>query len=60
MRRKFGFFVTSAILTVILGASAVPAHASEGTSLLECLKSGGHASGKYCSGGVQDGKLIVA
>jgi hypothetical protein len=60
VRRKFGFFLSSVILTVTLAGSVLPAHASDGTSLVECVKNGGHASGKYCSGGGNDGKLIVA
>jgi hypothetical protein len=27
-------------------------------SLVDCQRGGGHASGKYCSGGVHDGELI--
>ena len=60
MRRKFGFLFSSAILTAMLAGSVLPAHASDGTSLIECVKNGGHASGKYCSGGANDGRLIVA
>jgi hypothetical protein len=60
MRRKIGFFLSSAILTLALGGSMLPAHASDGTSLVDCVKNGGHASGKYCSGGGDDGRLIVA
>ena len=60
MRRKVGFFLSSAILTLALGGSMLPAHASDGTSLVDCVKNGGHASGKYCSGGGDDGRLIVA
>jgi hypothetical protein len=59
MRRKVGFFLGSAILTVTLVGSVLPAHASEGTSLVDCVKNGGHASGKYCSGGSNDGRLIL-
>lgn len=59
MRRKVGFFLSSAILIVTLGGSVLPAHASDGTSLMDCVKSGGHASGKYCSGGGHDGRLIL-
>jgi hypothetical protein len=59
MRRKVGFFLSSAILAVTLGGSVLPAHASDGTSLVDCVKNGGHASGKYCSGGANDGRLIL-
>ena len=59
MRRRVGFFLSSAILTVTLMSSVLPAHASDGTSLIDCVKNGGHASGKYCSGGADDGRLIL-
>lgn len=51
------------VLAVIIAAASVgvcwPAHAFDGTSLVDCLRGGGHSSGKYCSGGSHDGKLIV-
>ena len=49
--------VGAAALASLLGA-LVPARAAAVTTLQDCLRSGGHESGKYCSGGGQDGKLI--
>jgi len=44
-------------VTALLGAF-VPARGAVQTTLEDCLRQGGHESGKYCSGGYQDGYLI--
>ena len=59
MHRKLAYAISSAVVAVVLGGLMPPVHASEGTSLIDCLKNGGHQSGKYCSGGGHDGRLII-
>lgn len=58
MSRKLRCLV-SAFLFAATAGMAMPARASDGTSLLDCLQGGGHQSGKYCSGGSHDGRLIL-
>jgi hypothetical protein len=59
MHRKFVYAISSAVVAVVLGGLVAPVLASDGTSLVDCLKNGGHQSGKYCSGGGHDGRLII-
>jgi hypothetical protein len=49
--------IMTAATVALLGALA-PARGAVQTTLEECLRQGGHESGKYCSGGYQDGYLI--
>ena len=58
-RRRAGakVIVAAAVAAALLGALA-PARGAVQTTLEECLRQGGHESGKYCSGGYQDGYLI--
>lgn len=59
-RRRAGAKLVMAVATAaaLLGALA-PARGAVQTTLDECLRQGGHESGKYCSGGYQDGYLIT-
>jgi hypothetical protein len=59
MSRKLTIAISATIAAIAFGGLVGPVHASEGTSLIDCLKAGGHQSGKYCSGGDHDGKLII-
>ncbi|MCA1845504.1 MAG: hypothetical protein LC792_20380 [Actinobacteria bacterium] len=56
-RRTAGLVMAAATAAALLGALA-PARGAVQTTLEECLRQGGHESGKYCSGGYQDGFLI--
>ena len=58
-RRRAGarLAVAAATAAALLGALA-PARGAVQTTIEECLRQGGHESGKYCSGGYQDGFLI--
>lgn len=48
-----------AVVAMLVLATVLPAFAAGSVTLLECNQGGGHASGKYCSGGIFDGFLIV-
>ena len=56
-RRTSVKLVVAATAAAILGALA-PAQGAVQTTIEECLRQGGHESGKYCSGGYQDGFII--
>ena len=56
-RRGSAWLVLAATAAALLGALA-PAQGAVQTTIEECLRQGGHESGKYCSGGYQDGFLI--
>jgi hypothetical protein len=58
IRRSLRTFFVSGMVSVLLGVVAGPAFAARETTLEECLRGGGHASGKYCSRGLEDGSLI--
>ena len=56
-RRAGAWLVLGASAAAVLGA-LMPAQGALLTTVEECLRQGGHESGKYCSGGYQDGFLI--
>jgi len=55
--RRMRLAMVATTAAALLGALA-PARGAVLTSLEECLRQGGHESGKYCSGGYLDGYLI--
>jgi hypothetical protein len=58
-RLKLKLALVSATAAAMLGVGlGLPASGALETSLDECLRNGGIASGKYCSGGLYNGSLI--
>jgi hypothetical protein len=56
-RAKAALVIGAATAAALLGA-LTPARGAILTTLEDCLRQGGHESGKYCSGGYQDGYII--
>ena len=57
-RRRAGAWLVLATSAAAMLAALAPAQGALQTTIEECLRQGGHESGKYCSGGYQDGFLI--
>jgi hypothetical protein len=57
-RIKRRLVIAAATAAAVLTGALAPAIAAGQTRLEDCLRAGGHESGKYCSGGREDGKII--